>query len=96
VNPPPAWGRRRERRGVELHTLGFTGSVLTVRRYLRPLRDTTTTAASTVSPRPAVPKPRQVVRWIMTERGKLDADEQAQLSHALAGCRHLQAALLTA
>jgi transposase len=76
---------------TELQTLGFTGSVQTVRRYLRPLR-TTPTASSTVSPRPAVPKPRQVVRWIMTEPGELNADEQTQLTDALAGCPHLQAA----
>lgn len=76
---------------AELQTLGFTGSVQTVRRYLRPLRTTRATAAPTVSPRPAVPKPRQVVRWIMTEPGKLDPDEQTQLTDALAGCRHLQA-----
>jgi transposase len=76
---------------AELQTLGFTGSVQTVRRYLRTLRATAPTASSTVSSKPAVPKPRQVVKWIMTEPNKLDPDEQAQLTDALAGCRHLQA-----
>jgi hypothetical protein len=76
---------------AELQTLGFTGSVQTVRRYLRPLRATAPTTVSTVPPKPAVPKPRQVVKWIMTEPGKLDPDEHAQLTAALAGCRHLQA-----
>jgi hypothetical protein len=76
---------------AELQTLGFTGSVQTVRRYLRTLRATAPTASSTVSSKPAVPKPRQVVKWIMTEPSKLDPDEQAQLTDALAGCRHLQA-----
>jgi hypothetical protein len=36
---------------AELRTLGFTGSVQTVRRYLRPLRTTQATAAPTISPR---------------------------------------------
>jgi transposase len=76
---------------AELQALGFTGSVQTVRRYLRPLRTTQASASSTVSPRPAVPKPRQVVRWTMTEPGKLDLDEQTQLTDVLAGCPHLHA-----
>jgi hypothetical protein len=62
---------------AELPALGFTGSVQTVRRYLRPLRATAPTTPYTVPLRPAVPKPRQVVRWIMTEPDKLDPDEQA-------------------
>jgi hypothetical protein len=78
---------------AELRTLGFTGSVQTVRRYLPPLRASAPTTASAVPPKPAVPKPRQVVKWIMTEPGKLDPDEQAQLTDALGGCPHLQATL---
>jgi hypothetical protein len=77
---------------AELQALGFTGSVQTVRRHLRPLRTTAATAASTVPPRPAVPKPRQLVRWIMTEPDKLNSDEQAQLTDVLVGCSHLQTA----
>ena len=76
---------------AELQTLGFTGSVQTVRRYLRPLLATAPTVASSAPPKPAVPKPRQVVKWIMTDSSKLDFDEQAQLTDALAGCPHLQA-----
>jgi hypothetical protein len=71
---------------AELQTLGFTGSVQTVRRYLRPLRATARTMVSTVLSKPVVPKSRQVVKWIMTEPGKLDPDQQVQLIDALAGC----------
>jgi len=74
---------------AELAVLGFTGSVQTVRRWLHPLR--TTTPDSPRSARPAVPKPRRITRWIMTDPQHLSADEQAQLTGALASCPELQA-----
>jgi transposase len=75
---------------AELTALGFTGSVQTIRRWLHPLR---AAAPSTPQPtRPAVPKPRRITRWIMTDPQHLTPDEHTQLTDVLASCPELQAA----
>jgi transposase len=79
---------------AELRQLGFTGSVQTVRRYLHPLRANavaTATRRLPSPPRPSVPKPRHITRWIMSDPNRLDPDDQAQLDKALACCPELHA-----
>ncbi|MEV5776731.1 transposase [Streptomyces antimycoticus] len=71
----------------EIVALGFTGSLQTVRRYLRPFK------AATVAPparRPA-PRPRRIVRWIMTDPGNLTADDAADLKEVRTSCPELDA-----
>jgi transposase len=76
---------------AELRQLGFTGSVQTVRRFLHPLRGTAPRPPQPVQPRPEVPKPRHLTRWIMTDPRRLDAEETSQLATALAACPELHA-----
>jgi transposase len=77
---------------AELCERGFTGSVQTVRRYLHPLRGHTGQNRQPPSPpRPSVPKPRHITRWIMTDPNHLDPDDQAQLDKVLACCPELHA-----
>jgi hypothetical protein len=59
----------------EICQQGFTGSDQTVRRYVDPFR---ATLAGPPAP-PTAPKTRHVTRWIMTDPGNLDADDQVQL-----------------
>lgn len=74
---------------TELTALGFTGSVQTIRRWLHPLRTTVTAAPQPI--RPAVPKPRHITRWIMTDPERLADDQNSQLEAVLASCPELQA-----
>ena len=83
---------------TELTALGFTGSVQTIRRWLHPLRTTTPTSApqparATVPKLalPAVPKPRQITRWIMTDPQHLAPDQHARLADVLTRCPELHA-----
>jgi transposase len=76
---------------TEIRSLGFTGSVIAVRRYLRPLRTATAPQLAQITTRPAVPKPRRITRWIMTENGRLTTDERAHLATVLASCPELAA-----
>jgi len=73
---------------AKLRALGFTGSVQTARRFLHPLRGT---ASRPVQPRPEVPKPRHLTRWIMTDPLHLHCEEADQLAKALAACPELRA-----
>jgi len=74
---------------TELTSLGFTGSIQTIRRWLHPLR---AAAPATPQPiRPAIPKPRRITRWIMTDPQHLTSDDHAQLTDVLANCPELQA-----
>ncbi|GAA3500168.1 ISL3 family transposase [Streptomyces prasinosporus] len=71
----------------EIMALGFAGSIQTVRRCLRPFK--AATAAPPV-PRPA-PRPRRIVRWIMTDPGNLTADDATDLKEIRTGCPELDA-----
>ena len=70
---------------AELAARSWEGSVQAVRRYVRPLRQLTTTPP----PAPAVPKARQITRWLLTRPASLDPSEQAQLDDIRARCPHL-------
>src|SRR4029077_15213915 len=72
---------------AELQQRGWTGSEQTVRRYVRPFRQDTTAPG----PAPAVPKTRQITRWLLTRPDHLQADEQAQLQAIRARCPHIDA-----
>jgi len=61
--------------------------VQTVRRYVRPFRQ----AAAAPDPAPAVPKTRQITRWLLTRPDHLQAGEQAQLAAIRARCPHIDA-----
>ncbi|WP_405736449.1 ISL3 family transposase [Streptomyces sp. NBC_01537] len=79
---------------AELHILGFTGSVQIVRRYLRPLRphgDGRKRGPGKSAPTtPAIPKPRQVSRWMLTHPDHLDQDDALGLKTAVSNCEHLE------
>ena len=72
---------------AELQQRGWTGSPQTVRRYVHLLRK----AGPAVTPAPAVPKTRQITRWLLSRPGSLDADDQARLAAVRACCPHLDA-----
>jgi hypothetical protein len=72
---------------AELRQRGYTGSVQTIRRYLHPLRDPgTPSTVRRVTPRPVVPKPRRITRWIMTDPDRLDPADRSQLTAVLGAC----------
>jgi transposase len=72
---------------AELQQRGWAGSVQTVRRYVRPFRQ----ALAAPDPAPAVPKTRQITRWLLTRPDRLQAGEQAQLEAIRARCPHIDA-----
>ena len=72
---------------AELQQRGWAGSEQTVRRYVRPFRQ----ALAAPGPAPAVPKTRQITRWLLTRPDHLQADEQAQLEAVRARCPHIDA-----
>jgi transposase len=72
---------------AELRQRGWAGSERTVRRYVRPFRQ----APAAPGPAPAVPKTRQITRWLLTRPGHLQPDEQAQLQAIRACCPHIDA-----
>jgi transposase len=72
---------------AELQQRGFTGCVRTVRRYVAPFRQ----AAAAPDPAPAVPKTRQITRWLLSRPDHLQPEEQAQLSAIRASCPHIGA-----
>ena len=72
---------------AELREQGWAGSEQTVRRYVRPFRQ----APAAPGPAPAVPKTRQITRWLLTRPDHLRADEQAQLQAIRARCPHIDA-----
>ena len=72
---------------AELQQRGWTGSPQTVRRYVHLLRR----AGTVVTPAPAVPKTREITRWLLSRPDRLDPDDQARLAAIRAGCPHLDA-----
>jgi transposase len=72
---------------AELHERGYTGSVRTLRRYLAPFRH----GAAAPDPTPAVPKARQITRWLLTHPEHLTPGEQAQLAAIRGQCPHIDA-----
>jgi transposase len=72
---------------AELRQRGWAGSVKTVRRYVAPFRQ----LAAAPDPGPAVPKTRQITRWLLTRPGRLRPEEQEQLSQIKERCPHIQA-----
>jgi len=70
-----------------LREQGWAGSEQTVRRYVRPFRQ----ALAAPDPAPAVPKTRQITRWLLTRPDHLQEDEQAQLQAICARCPHIDA-----
>jgi transposase len=72
---------------AELQQRGFTGCMRTVRRYVAPFRQ----AAAAPDPAPAVPKNRQITRWLRSRPEHLHPEEQDQLSAIRASCPHIDA-----
>jgi transposase len=72
---------------AELRQRGWAGSQQTVRRYVRPFRQ----ALAAPGPAPAVPKTRQITRWLLTRPDHLQPDEQAQIQAIRARCPHIDA-----
>jgi transposase len=72
---------------AELRQRGWAGSEQTVRRYVRPFRQ----ALTAPGPAPAVPKTRQITRWLLTRPDHLQPGEQAQLQAIRARCPHIDA-----
>jgi transposase len=105
LDPFKPWISRRRNEGLTsaaaLHaemaaTLGWTGNVQAVERYVRQFRtaDGRTRAGRAVRPvpvAPLVPKTRQITRWLLSRPGSLDPDDQAQLAAVTAACPHLHA-----
>ncbi|MGW2372968.1 transposase [Kitasatospora sp. NPDC001683] len=71
----------------EIVTMCFAGSIQTVRRYLRSFK---AAIAAPPVPRPA-PRPRRIVRWIMSDSANLTADDAVDLKEIRAGCPELDA-----
>ena len=72
---------------AELRQRGWAGSPQTVRRYVHLLRQ----AGPAVTPAPAVPKTREITRWLLSRPGSLGDGDQARLAAVRAGCPHLDA-----
>ncbi len=72
---------------AELRQRSWTGSPQTVRRYVHLLRQ----AGPAITPAPAVPKTREITRWLLSRPGSLDDGDQARLAAARARCPHLDA-----
>lgn len=79
---------------AELRTLGFTGGLRVVQRYLEPLRpppgQPATTARKAAVVGAAVPKPLHVTRWLLTHPDRLDEDGALAVKKATTACPHLE------
>ncbi|MCC9710923.1 transposase [Streptomyces sp. MNU76] len=77
----------------EIQEQGFTGDIQSVRRYFRPFkRPHSPLPKSPSAPPPPVrtlPKPRRVVRWIMSAPDRLSEANAAELKEIRTGCPHL-------
>ena len=93
LDPFKPWISQRWNEGVtdaailhaELQARGWRGSAQAVRRYVRPFRQ----LAAAPPPAPAVPKTRQITRWLLSRPDTLNDSEQAQLAGIRARCPHL-------
>jgi len=72
---------------AELQARGWRGSAQAVRRYVRPFRR----QAAAPPPAPAVPKARQITRWLLSRPDHLQPGEQDQLAAVQDRCPHLDA-----
>jgi transposase len=72
---------------AELAAQGWHGSAQAVRRYVRPFRH----QATAPPPAPAVPKGRQITRWLLSRPEHLQPSEQDQLAAIQDRCPHLDA-----
>jgi transposase len=70
---------------AELRERGFAGSVRTVRRHVAPFRG----AAAAPDPVPAVPKARQITRWLLSRPDHLQPDERTRLDAIRGSCPHI-------
>jgi transposase len=75
---------------------GYTGSVQSVRRYLRAFRVPGTSRSHpdpvrrTPAPSgPAAPKPRKISQWLLTHPDHLAQDDTLELDNLLTRCEHL-------
>jgi transposase len=84
----------------EIRVRGWNGGILTVERYLRQFRtadgrdrQARVKPQLTAPDTPALPKPRQVTRWIMTHPDHLASDDDASLARLLDASPALAAAV---
>jgi Homeodomain-like domain len=95
LDPFKPWINHRWNEGItdaaalhaELQAQGWKGSAQAVRRYVRPFRQ----LAAAPLPAPAVPKARQITRWLLSRPASLDPGEHAQLEGIRARCPHINA-----
>lgn len=81
---------------AEITELGYTGSVQTVRRYLRAFRLPGTSRSHPDPTRrkpapsmPAIPKSRKISRWLLSWPDHLDENDTIELKALLTRCEHL-------
>jgi transposase len=95
LDPFKPWICQRWNEGVtdaaalhaEMQQRGWTGSVKTVRRYVAPFRQ----ALAAPPAAPAVPKTRQITRWLLTRPDHLRPEEQTELGKIKERCPHITA-----
>ncbi len=95
LDPFKPWIRQRWNEGLtdaaalhaELQARGWAGSAQAVRRYVRPFRQ----LPAAPPPAPAIPKARQITRWLLTRPDHLQPADQDQLTALRGRCPHLDA-----
>ncbi|HZR53873.1 MAG TPA: transposase [Streptosporangiaceae bacterium] len=98
LDPFKPWITQRLEEGItdaarlhaELQARGWAGSAATVRRYVRQFRTPGSRAITGAIPRAAaIPKTRQITRWLLTRPDRLGPGDQARLAAVTATCPHL-------